>query len=65
MTRYVEWNEPYDNEATANLICRLAVEDVIRVQCAHAFDVARHIYTSDDEAVLDFMAVHWGRIVEG
>lgn len=65
MTKYVEWDEPWgqtkygDEDIYLHIVCQARAKDVI------AFQRKREPrYTKDDEALQDFLVVHWGRIVE-
>jgi hypothetical protein len=65
MTKYVEWDEPFDVEAIYNLICRMSVEDAIAWQVAYVADKSPAFeYKSDQEALDDFVTVRYARIVE-
>lgn len=63
--KYVEWIEPYDNETDTTLICRLTVEDAIKAQRHHAFAQKGFVYETEQQALDDFVTVHWAKIVEG
>ena len=57
MTKYVEWCEPFDSEAQVNLICRVRVDEISKWQRSRD-----DRYTSDQQALDDFLVVHWGQI---
>lgn len=60
MTVWIDWIEPFDSEAKYTLYCRLSEQDVIRFQRER-----EPRYTSDEQAVEDFMVIHWAtRVVE-
>jgi hypothetical protein len=67
VTSYVEWIEPFDTSGSIPLICRLTVEDAIKFQLGAPERAGNTVfkYESDEQALDDFMAVHWARIVEG
>lgn len=50
----IEWVEPFDSKARYPLICRMKEEDIIAYQRAR-----EPRYSSDEEALGDFMIVHW------
>jgi hypothetical protein len=56
--KYIEWLEPYDKEGTP-VICRMKYEDVAKVQRAKD-----KRYVSDEQAVDDFIVIHWAQIKE-
>ena len=58
MTKYVEWVEPYSDGAET-LFLRMSFADI-----ASARRRAEPRYESDEQAVEDFLIVHWGKIVE-
>jgi hypothetical protein len=66
MAKYVKWIEPYSVEADVCVELRVTVEDAIKSQRVH---VAKYrpdfTYESDDQALQDFITVHWGIVVEG
>lgn len=67
MTKWVEWSEPFGNVAV-EVVCRMRVEDVIHYmimeyQVEHK-DHPNYPYRAQDEALQDFLTIHWGRIVE-
>jgi hypothetical protein len=59
MSRYVQWDEPFDSQANPpNIVCRMIVDDAIRAQR----NIARsrgHEYETDERALDDFLAAHW------
>jgi hypothetical protein len=65
-TQLIEWYEPYDAEGKLNLICRMTKEDAIQAQYK-ARDQVRpgFVYESDQQALDDFMVIHWAREVNG
>ena len=68
MTKYVEWVEPFWNEyPDVPVILRLTVEDAIIVQKASLEKSGNKTfkYESDEDALDDFVVIHWGNIVEG
>lgn len=58
MSQYVEWVEPYGDGAEA-VIMQMSCEDVAKWQRRR-----EPRYTSDQEAIDDFVVVHWGKIIE-
>jgi len=50
----IEWIEPFDAEAKYTLICRMTEEDIIKYQRER-----EPRYTSDQQALDDFMVIHW------
>jgi hypothetical protein len=65
MTKYVEWIEPFDASGSIALICRLTVEDAIKWQQGAPERAGNKVfkYESDEQALEDFVTVHWARIV--
>lgn len=61
--KYVEWTEPYSYDPLTIVICRMAIDDVVRVQQEKA-KAADHKYESSEHAIEDFIAVRWGKIIE-
>ncbi len=61
--KYVEWAEPYSNDPLTTVICAMSFEDVIVIQKYKA-GLKGFIYESDEQAIEDFIAVHWGTIIE-
>jgi hypothetical protein len=63
---YVEWDEPY-GESSDGVVpsrnCRTSLPDAIRVQKQDAWRAKEYTYTHDHDALQDFVANHWGRIV--
>ena len=59
MTKYVEWSELWSLKDDERLICRMSFEDIARVMRR-----AEPRYTSDEQAVADFITAHWGKVVE-
>lgn len=65
MTKYVKWIEPYDADANGCMEIRMTVEDVIKCQRARVAQVKpEFVYESDEQALFDFIAVHWASVVE-
>ena len=65
MTKYVKWVEPYDSDANGCVELRMTVEDVIKCQRAHVALVRPDFkYESDEQALQDFITVHWGEIID-
>ena len=58
MTAYIEWYEPYDSVLATQVHCRMTLKDVVRTQFTQT-----PRYRSAEQALDDFLAVHWGRIV--
>lgn len=66
MTKYVEWMEPYDSGDSC-VICRMSFEDIIKSMKRLQENFKNHPnypYKSDQEAIDDFIVVHWGRIID-
>lgn len=59
--RWVEWEEPYDNTGHV-LVLRIPEEAAIITARATAASRG-YIYDSDEQALEDFLVVHWGRVV--
>ncbi len=65
MTKYVEWMEPYDCELDVVCTVKVSVEDAIKLQKKVAGkEIHQFVYDNDEQALDDFICVHWGRIVE-
>lgn len=60
--KYVEFIEPYLDIKDAYAIVRVPVEHAIKTQKFLA--VHNHTYESDQEALDDFVIIHWGRVIE-
>lgn len=62
MTKYVEWDEPYDGEQDPpHVLLRMTIEDAVR---AMRRKDKYNQYQSDEQALDDFIVIHWARIVE-
>lgn len=65
--KYVEWIEPFDTLPDGTTIgpvyCRLAVDQAIlhRKNQVRGTDFT---YESDEQALDDFLVVHWGKVVD-
>lgn len=56
--RWIEWVEPYGDYGT--LYCTVSEKTAIAVEKAIAAAAGKPgIYSTDDEALQDFMTVHW------
>lgn len=66
MTKYVEWVQPYDEYCDIPQILRLTLEDAVKVQKRALVKSgnASFQYESDEQALDDFVCVHWAKIVE-
>lgn len=65
MTKYVEWDEPFDLEGKVNTVCRVKVDEIIVWQRAQLENINSDFkYDSDEQALQDFVALHWGWVVE-
>lgn len=62
--RLIEWVEPFDPDAEFNLICRMKARDAAEWQF-HRIDIAAKgfKYESLEQALDDFMVVHWAVFV--
>ena len=58
MTKWVEWSEPWGSTGF-EVVSRMRWKDVATVQ-----RLREPRYESDEQAVDDFLVVHWARIVE-
>ena len=59
MGTWIEWVDPFDKEGKYPVVMRMSAKDVAAYQ--------RELeprYTSDEQAIDDFMAVNWARKVE-
>jgi hypothetical protein len=67
VTKYVEWCDPWDMECKYNVVMRMKVEDVIAWQKEDAKNRYHKYfkgYETDEDALQDFMVVHWAEIKE-
>ncbi len=64
MTKWVEWEEPFDSKYRYHVVMRMRVEDVALYQRQYAMEVHGHQYESDEAAVDDFVTIRWGWIKE-
>jgi len=64
MTTWVEWVEPYDKDAKFVVVSRLTKVDCIQWQKNYAKEMHDYVYKSDDDALFDFMTVHWATLKE-
>lgn len=63
-TQFVEWIEPFGPNSEP-VYCRVAISTAIATQKYSAQQVKPEFrYPSDEAALEDFIAVHWGKIVE-
>jgi hypothetical protein len=62
MTTWVEWIEPFgpNNEP---VYCRVEASTAIAVRKELAAKL-NHVYVNDEDALLDFIAVHWADVIE-
>ncbi len=61
---YVEWVEPYSKDDSVVLTCRLTKVDAIKAQRAAAFFAnPTFVYESDQQALEDFLTVHWAKLI--
>ena len=69
-TWYVEWYEPYPacgpegNQLDAHITHRMNVHDAINVVRKIHKDKGKPIMGHDKEFLLDFIAIHWARIIK-
>lgn len=67
VAKYVVYHEPFYCDYTGKLFnkeIRVTVEDAIEWQKGHAFVVSGgFIYHDDETALFDFVALHWGEIL--
>lgn len=61
--KYVEWLEPYSHDPLTNVICKMTVDDVILIQ-KHKASAKGYTYKCDEDAIWDFIAIHWGKLIE-
>jgi hypothetical protein len=55
----IEWMDPYSADGKSAVTCRMSVADVIHFQLSRT-DVH---YTDAEQALQDFIAVHWAHVV--
>jgi hypothetical protein len=67
VSKYVEWIEPYytypDGRTIGPVYLKLSVEDAIEVRKVIAAQ-GNFTYENDQQALDDFIVVHWGKLVE-
>lgn len=61
--QWVEWEEPFDNTGHI-LVLRVPVEAAIITARATAASRG-YIYENDEQALEDFMVVHWATLIKG
>ena len=54
--RYLLYNEQHED---GDRQIRVSVEKAVATQRARAYSVRQYVYESDEEALLDFIAVNW------
>lgn len=68
MTKYVEWSTPWDYGGLSfehvECVSRMKVEDAIKYQHGVTNMKYGHTYDSDEDALYDFMTIHWANIIE-
>ena len=62
MEVWIEWVEPFDKKANP-VYMRVSKETAIAAQKEIAKKLNKP-YSSDEEALEDFMVVHWAKIIE-
>jgi hypothetical protein len=66
MTKWVEWDEPYGPE-DVHMICRVKADEIIKHMKnlqEYKKDHPNYPYKSDQEALDDFVVIHWARTLE-
>jgi len=62
LTDYVEWVEPFFESEP--VIMKITVATAIRFQKAAAARINKNfVYKSDEEALEDFLVVHWAKLI--
>ena len=56
--RYLLYNEQHED---GDKLIRVSVEEAVATQRSRAYSVRQYVYQSDEEALLDFIAVNWAR----
>jgi len=68
MTRYVVWNEPWQYGGLSfqhvECISKMKVEDVIKYQRGVYSMKYGHEYDSDEDALYDFLSIHYATVKE-
>ena len=54
--RYLRYNEQHED---GDKLMRVSVEEAVATQRSRAYSVRQYTYESDEEALLDFIAVNW------
>lgn len=66
MTRWVKWFEPLGDGSHGAIYCSAKVDEVIsymKTEYQHQFiNHPNYPYKSDEDALLDFVAIHWADI---
>lgn len=57
---WITWVEPYGS-GSETVYSFMKVEEVITAQKRHAYNKRKYQYSSDEEALYDFMVVHWAQ----
>ena len=54
--RYLLYNEQHED---GDRQIRVSVDEAVATQRSKAYSVRQYVYESDEEALLDFIAVNW------
>ena len=54
--RYLLYNEQHED---GDKLIRVSAEEAVATQKARAYRIRQYVYESDEEALLDFIAVNW------
>ena len=57
--KYAIWQEPYSNDPLINVECKMSYDDIVKLRRS-----LEPRYTSDDQVFMDFVTVHWAKVVE-
>lgn len=68
MTKYVKWIEPLGDGSKGHIDCRAKAEEIIQFmkeEYQQQFkDHPNYPYKSDEDALMDFVVIHWAEIVD-
>lgn len=64
MSDYIEWDEPFGS-GVVGYVCRAHKDDIIKYMKEEYQlkfkDHPKYPYKTDNDALLDFMVIHWAR----